>query len=418
MVPRDTMPLLMDEGNRHYPGWKTVFACAAGAFFAAFPYYSFSVFLRPVSDEFSWSRESAATGFAVMALVAAAGAPIVGRLVDHLGARRIVVAALTTIGLGAISLSMLTSSLAHLYAVCAVMGFATIGASGVAYSRVIFGWFDRLRGRALGTMLAGGIVSAIVLPPIVVRIIRTFGWRAAWVVLGITIIAMGLPIVIRFLRERPAADAALTAASGASIGEALRSRLFWTLIVVVFGAAMMMTGALVHTSALLTDRGFSPDRAAAVMSTMGAANLMFRLLTGWFLDRYPAPRVAAVLLTGGALGGVLMATADTFGEALFAGFLIGGGAGGEYDINPYLLSRYFGLRSLATLYGFNWMALGLASSIGPILMGRAYDATGSYAVILSELAVVTLAVAALILTLPAQTRPHVTARSAGTEVEV
>jgi len=413
------MPLLMDEGNRHYPGWKTVFACSAGAFFAAFPYYSFSVFLRPVSEEFSWSRESAATGFSVMALVAAAAAPIVGRLVDRLGARRIVVAALTTIGLGAISLSMLTPSLAHLYAVCAVMGFATIGASGVAYSRVIFGWFDRLRGRALGTMLAGGIVSAIVLPPIVVRIIRTFGWRTAWVVLGVTIIAMGLPIVIRFLRERPAAaDAAVTAASGATIGAALRSRLFWTLIVVVFGAAMMMTGALVHTSALLTDRGFSPDRAAAVMSTMGAANLMFRLLTGWLLDRYPAPRVAAVLLTGGAIGGVLMATADTFGEALLAGFLIGGGAGGEYDINPYLLSRYFGLRSLATLYGFNWMALGLASSIGPILMGRAYDATGSYAVILSELAVVTLAVAALVLTLPAQTRAHLTARSAGTEVEV
>ena len=79
---------------------------------------------------------------------------------------------------------MLTASVAHLYAVCAVMGFATIGASGVAYSRVIFGWFDRLRGRALGTMLAGGMVSAIVLPPIVVRIIRTFGWRTAWVVLG------------------------------------------------------------------------------------------------------------------------------------------------------------------------------------------------------------------------------------------
>ena len=64
------------------------------------------------------------------------------------------------------------------------------------------------------------------------------------------------------------------------------------------------------------------------------------------------------------------------------------------------------------------MALGLASAIGPILMGRAYDATGSYAVVLSELAVATLVVAALVLTLPAQTRAQVTARSAGTEVEV
>ncbi|HUQ87090.1 MAG TPA: MFS transporter [Vicinamibacterales bacterium] len=411
MVPRDTMPLLMDEGNRRYPGWKAALACSAGAFFASFPYHSFAIFLLPISQEFGWSRESVATAFAVMAVVAAAGAPIIGRVVDRLGARPVVVAALMTIGLGMISLSKLTRSLDHLYAICAVIGFASIGASGVAYSRVIFGWFDRHRGRALGTMLAGGMVSAIVLPPIVVRIILFFGWPAACVALGVAIILIGVPVVIGFLRERPAApDAGKTAASGATIGEALRSRLFWTLLVVVFGAAMMMSGALVHTSALLTDRGLSPDRAAMVMSMMGAANLMGRLLTGWLLDRHSAPRVAAVLLTGGALGGVLMASADSFGVALVAGFLIGAGSGGEYDINPYLLSRYFGLRSLGTLYGFNWMALGLASAIGPIVMGRAYDATGSYAVILSQLAMVTLVVAALILTLPGQSRAHVSAQ--------
>jgi predicted MFS family arabinose efflux permease len=81
--------------------------------------------------------------------------------------------------------------------------------------------------------------------------------------------------------------------------------------------------------------------------------------------------------------------------------LIGGGSGGEIDVNPYLLSRYFGLRSLATLYGFNWMALGIGGALGPILMGRAHDATGSYATILTQLAIVTLATAGLFLTLPA-----------------
>ena len=55
----------------------------------------------------------------------------------------------------------------------------------------------------------------------------------------------------------------------------------------------------------------------------------------------------------------------------------------------YLLARYFGLRSLATLYGFNWMALGIASAIGPILMGRAFDATGTYSTIFTQLAGVT-----------------------------
>lgn len=51
--------------------------------------------------------------------------------------------------------------------------------------------------------------------------------------------------------------------------------------------------------------------------------------------------------------------------------------GGEADVTPYLLARYFGLRSFSTFYGFTWTAYALASAIGPVLMGRAFDATAS-----------------------------------------
>jgi MFS family permease len=111
-----------------------------------------------------------------------------------------------------------------------------------------------------------------------------------------------------------------------------------------------------------------------------------------------------VQLIVGATGGLLMATADSLPAAAVAAALIGGGSGGEIDVNPYLLARYFGLRSLATLYGFNWMALGIASAIGPILMGRAFDATGTYTLIVTQLAIVTLLVAGLLLTLPSEVK--------------
>jgi MFS family permease len=106
---------------------------------------------------------------------------------------------------------------------------------------------------------------------------------------------------------------------------------------------------------LLTDRAFTATQAAAVISIYGAANLGGRLLTGWLLDRYSAPRVAAVMLTLAAGGALLLARADALATAAVAAALVGVGAGGEIDINPYLLSRYFGMRSLSTLYGFNWM---------------------------------------------------------------
>jgi hypothetical protein len=80
--------------------------------------------------------------------------------------------------------------------------------------------------------------------------------------------------------------------------------------------------------------------------------------------------------------------------------LIGFGMGGESDVTPYLLSRYFGIRSFSTLYGFTWTAYAIAGAVGPIVMGRAFDAMGSYSGLLVWLAAVTLAAGSLMLLLP------------------
>jgi len=124
-------------------------------------------------------------------------------------------------------------------------------------------------------------------------------------------------------------------------------------------------------------------------------------LTGWLLDRFSAVRVSVVMLTIAALGAFTLAGAHSLATGLLAAACIGFGSGGEVDVIPYLLSRYFGLRSLSTLYGLNWTAWGLAGAAGPILLGRAFDATGSYTGALIELGLITLAAAALMMTLPA-----------------
>ena len=74
--------------------------------------------------------------------------------------------------------------------------------------------------------------------------------------------------------------------------------------------------------------------------------------------------------------------------------------GGEADVTPYLLSRYFGLRAFSVLYGLTWTAYAIAGAIGPILMGRAFDVAGSYATLLPVLAGVTMMVAMMMLLLP------------------
>jgi MFS family permease len=133
---------------------------------------------------------------------------------------------------------------------------------------------------------------------------------------------------------------------------------------------------------------------------MGGAILAGRLMTGCLLDRFFAPRVAFCLFALSALGTFLLANAHTLPVGLGAAALIGFGMGGEGDVTPYLLSRYFGLKSFSTLYGLSWTAYAIAGATGPIIMGRAFDATGSYRALLLQLTVATLAAGSLMLFLP------------------
>jgi len=139
---------------------------------------------------------------------------------------------------------------------------------------------------------------------------------------------------------------------------------------------------------------------------MGVASLLGRIVTGWLLDRFFAGRVAFALLIAAALGTFVLSWAHSLAAGALAAMLIGFGMGGEADVTPYLLSRYFGLRSFSTLYGFTWTAYALAGAIGPMIMGRAFDMTGSYESLLAVLALLVLGVATLMLWLPAYESPR------------
>jgi MFS family permease len=392
----------VNDENLRYQGWRVVIASSLGLFFASSFHFTFALLLRPLSDEFSWTRESVSYAFGAMTLAIAVFAPLMGRLVDRQGPTWIVGPSLMLAASAFASLCVLTASLWHLYTVYVVIGLAFAGTSPVAYSRVVSAWFDRRRGIALGAVIASAGAGAIVHPPLIQALIRAAGWRGACLVHGLVIVAVGVPAVARFVRE-PHRHTLRTSSvnPGTPVGCALRSRIFWTLLVVVFGMNLALTGVMVHLSALLIDRGMPAGQAVAVMSAMGGASLAGRLLTGWLLDRFEAVRVASVLLAIAAAGAYFLASATSFSTAVIAAACIGFGTGGEVDVIPYLLSRYFGIQSLATLFGVIWTAVGLASAAGPILMGRAFDVTGSYVSVLFALAVGVIAAAGLMLTLPA-----------------
>jgi MFS family permease len=403
-----------DEQDFAYEGWRVAAASAVGVFvgFASLLVYTFGIFLKPLAEEFSWSREAVSAAFGVAAMTTAAASPLLGYFFDRVNPRRIIVPAIVVFGSAFASLSLLTAHLWQLYATFFVMGLVANGTAQMAYSRAVSTWFDRRRGAALALVMSGGAAGAIVLPPLAGLLIERRGWRSAAFLLGGAALAIGLPVALAFIRERPVARSARHHAAAAAVHEALRSRVFWILVVVLFANSVAQNGALTHMAAMLTDRGMAPASAALALSAMGAASLVGRLLTGVLLDRFPPTRVTMALFTIAAAGTLLLAEARTFAQGIAAAGLIGVGMGAEADITPFLLSRYFGLRSFSTLYGFTWTAYAAAGALGPLLMGRAFDLTGSYERLLLILGVMMAGVAALMLAMPpcpAATQTRITA---------
>lgn len=394
----------VDEADLSYPGWRVALASAAGVFvsFASLLVYTFGIFLKPLAQEFSWSREAVSAAFGVAAMTVAVASPALGYLFDRVEPRRIIVPSLVVFGGAFASLSLLTPRLWHLYAIFFALGVVGNGTAQMAYSRAVSSWFTARRGAALAIVMAGGAIGSMVLPPIAEILVRTVGWRAACVLLGVMVLALGLPVVAAFVRQRPLAASNAFDGVG-TVRDGLTSRVFWILVVVLFFSSVAQNGALTHMAALLTDRGVSPAAAALSVSAMGAASLAGRLITGWLLDRLFAARVSFVMLSLAALGTLLLASAESTATGIAAASLIGVGMGAEADVTPYMLSRYFGLRSFSTLYGFTYTAYALAGALGPVLMGRAFDVTGSYTVLLTQLAAGTFAVAAIMLLMPGYT---------------
>ena len=383
--------------------WLVVLAafCGVTVSFGSLLVFTFSVFLKPLSAEFNWSRQSISAAFGIAAMSVAVCSPLLGRLLDRFGPRPVILPCMVIFGLAFGSLAFLTPSLMHFYAVFLILGLVGNGTTQMGYSRAVSSWFTDRRGMALALVVAGVGVGSMILPALAQLLIDRFGWRIAYAVLGLLILVMGVPLTALFVREQQApTHRNASVLSGVTVRTGLRSRAFWLLVAILFLSSIAINGAISHLSAILTDGGLSPSDAALALSVLGAMSLLGRLATGALLDRFSGPLISFALLTGVA-GGIALLSANS-GAALYllGAALIGLGLGGEADITPYLLTRYFGLRAFSTLYGFTWTAYAMAGAVGPVVMGRVFDLNGSYSSLLAVLAGQTLVAAILSLPLP------------------
>lgn len=355
--------------------------------------YTFGILAKPLGSAFAANRGSMALSITFLNLLVAFSSPITGRLADRFGPKRIIMISLAGLAGCLFLLSRATPPVWHLWVLYALAGLAGTGSTPVAYARVVTNWFDRNRGLALGVASTGIGLGGLIMPVLTQRLVVTVGWQQTYLLFGGGCLFIALPLVALLLKNRPEdvgllvdggslagpTPAAATAPTASlTVPEALRTRTFWLLCLVFFGIAASGLGALAHLASMLTDQGITPQKAALATSLFGAATIVGRVANGVLVDRYFAPRVAAVAFAGAAIGLGLLWGGGTGAVVFVAAVLIGLAIGAESDIMPYLVSRYFGVRAMGALYGIAFGAYTIGAAAGPFLFGAAFDWTGSY----------------------------------------
>ncbi|MEC3947443.1 MFS transporter [Sphingobium sp. HWE2-09] len=386
-------------------GWQVVLASllGIGLGLSPMPFYTIGVFAPHLAQEFGWSMGQIMGGISVMTLMVLWAGPAVGLLAGRVGVRPVAMASLVLFGLSFMSLGLSTGSLVQYYTSWAMIAVLGAGTLPITWTKAVNHWFDRRKGLALGLSLMGTGLFGMFSKSYVGWLIESFGWRAAYVGLGLLPLLIALPTAYFLFRDtdtHPSAVVRTTTPGGLTVRQAFRDWRFWLLAVALMPISFALGGPVPNMEVILTSKGIAVDTVLMLTPIIGLSALIGRIAGGWLLDRFWAPAVAFVILAVPGLSCWLL-TIDGigFGTAALAIFLIGFALGIEYDVMAFFVARYFGLRSYAAIYGILYVFFAMGSGFGPLGFGWDYDAHGSYDLALKASFVMLLIAAASFLLL-------------------
>ena len=380
-------------------GW---FVLAAG-FFVLFismgARNGLGVFIIPMSDEFGWSRGTISLALAVGWIANAVTQPLIGRIYDRYGARKVISTALLIVGSMAVLLSWTNSLWFMVLVYGLIMSVAAGGASLVTVHAVLAKWFYRRRGIALSISTAGASAGALVLTPFTAYLILLAGWRMTWGVLGMMVLLLGVPVALLLIRDDPRdvgetpdgdttePDSRKTTAHAShphgpleveNWRESFRSAPIWQLSGAYFVCGMTTAIISFHYIPFAIDRGFSLSTAALAFGLMSGLNVVGVLGVGVLSDKFERRYLlgavygvrglayAMLILAPGALG--------LWGFAVIAGLSWIASA----PMTSSLTADIYGIKALGTLGGITNFAHQMGGALSIVMGGVLYDMFGAY----------------------------------------
>lgn len=375
------------EWRRH---WPMVLAACIGFSFMSFMTAAAGVFMDPLAAGFHWGRTELSAGMAIASLLSILCSPFIGILIDRHGSRRLALPGLVLTSLAIAAFSQVNGSIPQWLALWVIWGVVALLVQSTLWSAAIASVFRVGRGLALGVTMSGTALAQVVAPPLSNALIEAFGWRTAYVALGLGWGGLALILSALFLfdvrdqarRRQSQAKGAPEATPdlpGLGIGEAWRDISLWKVATATFLVLTVTIAVVVHQFPILVEAGMSRTQAAWLVSLSGVAGVMGKLVSGTLIDRFHARTVGGITLASTAVGWPLLMQGIATPVTIVIGIMISGyAAGTKIQLCSYLTARYAGMRHYGTIFGFMTSVIALASAIGPLAAGLSYDRYGSY----------------------------------------
>ena len=393
----DTSTRFQAKRSRIYAGWWVVLACfwiAVASWGIGF--YGHGIYLAQLSATRGWSTSLMSIAITTYYLVGSILMILVGRAIERLGSRTVVLVSTAALCLALILVPTVTQPW-QLFAVFGLMAVGWAGTSWTAIPTILARWFDRRRGLAISIALTGASAGGILVPPLLIDLSARLGFEvAAWTIAGLVFLIVGTLAVLVLHRGPDTLGEAIDGSRSASridtnnkqttttseMREHIGGLAFWSIAVAFALALTTQVGFLIHQIGVLSPVLGAQSAGLAVAATT-SASIAGRLALGVVIDRLEPRTVSAVAFVTQAAAVVLMAVAHTPWVVFAACMLFGIWVGNIITLPSLVIQREFPARAFGAVVGLVTSISQFTFALGPAALGLVRDMSGSYGPVLA-----------------------------------
>lgn len=395
-----------------YYGWTNL-ALAALAMVGTLPgrTQGLGLITEPLLADLHIDRVTYATVNLWATLIGAAFCLPCGRLTDRFGARIVLTGVSLALGLTVLTMAQAAGLAALSITITLSRGFGQSALSVVSLA-LVGKWFARRLNFAMGvySLVVGfGFIAAF---PAVGQATLSFGWRSAWLAVGLALIALLSPLAYLLVRSQPEEEGlavdgepATTELRDLSLREAILAPAFWTFALSSSVFGLVYSGIALFNQSILEQNGFDANIYHTVLVISTLLGLAANFGGGWLASRWPIQRLMGLGMAALAAALLALPGVRTFTHVMLYGSAMGIAGGVVTVVFFSVWGQAFGRSHLGRIQGLAQMMTVLASAIGPLLLAQTFQQTGSYSLLFYTLSaiVAVLGIASWLIALPDRT---------------